>query len=95
MENEDLDYQDLSFKLNMPTSKAGTFSVWFTGLHDNYSNDVPDISDWETLWDMNSSWSKQTSIAGGISHKIMLNPGGTLRSSIAVTESYRKLGMAD
>ena len=95
MENEDLDYQDLSFKLNMPTAKAGTFSVWFTGLYDNYRNDVPDISDWETLWDMNSSWSKQSSLAGGITHKIMLKSGGTLRSSIAMTESYRKLGMAD
>ena len=53
MEKETLDYQDLSFKLNMPTAKAGTFAVWFTGLIDNYENEVPDVSEWETLWDMN------------------------------------------
>lgn len=29
-----LKYQDLSFKLNLPTHKAGTFSVWGLGLHD-------------------------------------------------------------
>ena len=39
MENETLDYQDLSFKLNMPTTKAGTFAVWFTGLLDHYENE--------------------------------------------------------
>ena len=32
MEHETLDYQDLSFKINMPTTKAGTFAVWFTGM---------------------------------------------------------------
>ena len=29
-----LKYQDLAFKLNFPTSKAGTFSVWGLGLID-------------------------------------------------------------
>ena len=95
MENENLDYQDLSFKLHLPTRKAGTFSVWFTGLYDNYRSDVPDVSDWETLWDMNSSWSKQTHLAGGITHQLRLSAGGTLRTGIAMTESYRKLAMTD
>ena len=48
MEKETLDYQDLSFKLNLPTTKAGTFAVWFTGLIDHYENEVPDMSEWET-----------------------------------------------
>lgn len=30
-----LKYQDLSFKLNFPTRKAGTFSIWVLGLLDN------------------------------------------------------------
>lgn len=33
------DYQDLNFKLNFPTRKAGTFSIWGTSLIDKYGSD--------------------------------------------------------
>ena len=95
MENETLDYQDLSFKLNMPTKKAGTFAVWFTGLIDHYENKVPDVSEWETLWDMNDSWSRQKNCALGLNHTYRFKTGGTLHSSVAFTGAYRKLGVSD
>ena len=95
MENETLDYQDLSFKINMPTTTAGTFAVWFTGLVDNYENKVPDVSEWETLWDSNDSWSRQRSCGMGLNHTYRFKTGGTLHSSIAFTGSYRKLGVND
>ncbi len=95
MEHETLDYQDLSFKLNMPTSKAGTFAVWFTGLIDNYESDALDPSEWETLWDMNDSWSRQRSCALGVNHTFRFKTGGTLHSSVAFTGAYRKLGIDD
>ena len=95
MDKETLDYQDLSFKLNMPTTKAGTFAVWFTGLIDNYENEVPDVSDWETLWDMNDSWSRQRNCAVGVTHNYRFNSGGTLHSSVAYTGAYRKLGVTN
>ena len=95
MEKETLDYQDLSFKLNMPTQKAGTFAVWFTGLIDRYENEVPDVSDWETLWDMNDSWSRQSNCAVGLTHNYRFSSGGTLHSSVAYTGAYRKLGVND
>ena len=95
MENETLDYQDLSFKLNMPTKKAGTFAVWFTGLIDHYENKVPDVSEWETLWDMNDSWSRQRNCALGLNHTYRFKTGGTLHSSVAFTGAYRKLGVND
>ena len=93
MEKETLDYQDLSFKLNIPTTKAGSFAVWFTGLIDNYENEVPDVSEWETLWDMNDSWSRQRNCAVGITHTYRFKTGGTLHSSVAYTGAYRKLGV--
>ncbi len=93
MEKETLDYQDLSFKLNMPSKKAGTFAVWFTGLIDNYENEVPDVSEWETLWDTNDSWSRQRNCAVGVNHTHRLRTGGTLHSSVAYTGAYRKLGV--
>lgn len=93
MENETLDYQDLSFKINMPTTKAGTFALWFTGLIDNYENKVPDVSDWETLWDSNDSWSRQRNCATGLTHTYRFKNGGSLHSSVAFTGAYRKLGI--
>ena len=95
MENETLDYQDLSFKINMPTTTAGTFAVWFTGLVDNYENKAPDVSEWETLWDSNDSWSRQRNCAAGLNHTYRFKTGGTLHTSMAFTGIYRKLGVND
>ena len=95
MEKETLDYQDLSFKLNFPTAKAGTFNVWFTGLIDRYRNEVPDPSEWETLWDMNDSWSNQKNWALGVNHTYRFGTGGTLYSSVAYTGAYMRLGQND
>lgn len=95
MDKETLDYQDLSFKVNVPTTKAGTFSLWFTGLIDNYENDVPDLSDWKTLWDSNDSWSHQKNWALGLNHFYRFKTGGTLRSSIAYTGAYTRLEQND
>ena len=95
MEHETLDYQDLSFKFNIPTSKAGTFAVWFTGLIDNYESNATDPSEWETLWDSNDSWSRQRSCALGLNHTYRFKTGGTLHSSLAFTGAYRKLGVDD
>ena len=95
MEKETLDYQDLSFKFNFPTANAGTFAVWFTSLIDRYENEVPDVSEWETLWDMNDSWSNQKSWAGGLTHTYRFGTGGTLTSNIAYTGNYQKLGVND
>ena len=95
MEKQKLDYQDLSFKLNFPTAKAGTFSVWFSGLIDHFLNDVADVSDWETLWDSNSSWSRQHSWAGGLKHTFRFRSGGTLTSNIACTGAYAKVRLDD
>ena len=95
MEKETLDYQDLSFKLNFPTAKAGTFNVWFTGLIDRYRNEVPDPSEWETLWDRNDSWSNQKNWALGVNHTYRFGTGGTLYSSVAYTGAYMRLGQND
>ncbi len=95
MEKETLDYQDLSFKVNVPTTHAGTFAVWFTGLFDRFENDVPDVADRKTLWDSNDSWSTQKSWAGGLTHTYRFRSGGTLTSNIAYTGAYQKLAIND
>ena len=86
-----MDYQDLSAKLNFPTEKAGTFAVWFTGLIDNFGNELSDSTEWESLWDASESWANQRSCAGGLTHTYRFDGGGTLTSSVAYTGSYYKL----
>ena len=95
MEDETLDYQDLSFKLNFPTASAGTFSLWFTGLIDNYRHDVPDPTEWKIMWDTSGSWSHQRSCAGGLTHTYRFKTGGSLNTNIAYTGSYSRLAQDD
>ena len=43
--------QDLSCKLNFPTRKAGTFSIWGIELIDRYKPEAIDRDEWETQGD--------------------------------------------
>ena len=79
-------YQDLSFKLNFPTKKAGVFSVWGIGLSD--FSDVQakkDVTQWEYDDDRENMTAKQYMGAVGISHKIFLNNHQYIKSSLAGT----------
>ena len=87
-------YQDLNFKFNIPTA-AGTFSIWGTGLIDNYESKLKDREDWETLWDMGSSEADQYMAAGGVSHRIQLGRGGWLKSTVAGTFKRDELSSSD
>ena len=86
---------DLSFKLNFPSANAGTFSLWFTGLIDNYRHDVPDPTEWKIMWDTSGSWSHQRSCAGGLTHTYRFKTGGSLNTNIAYTGSYSRLAQDD
>ncbi len=64
-----LDYQDLNFKFNLPTRKAGTFSVWGTGLVDKSESVFEkDTKEWEYLGDQMDNSTEQYMAAGGITH---------------------------
>lgn len=79
-------YQDLSFKLNFPTKKAGTFSLWGIGAIDN--NNEPDELDptkWETDWDrINYDWGINTG-ALGFSHKMNAGKKSFISTTLAVS----------
>lgn len=85
MDGQTIDYQDLNFKLNFPTVKSGTFSVWGTGLIDNYKNEKSDSTEWKFNDDNGCSLSKQYMVAGGGTHSYFFPNGGLLKSSIAAT----------
>lgn len=81
------DYQDLNFKLNFPTRKAGTFAIWGTSLIDKYSSDWEEKSpeDWEYQNDHSQSDMKQYMAAGGLSHRYFFNDRAFLKTTLAMT----------
>ncbi len=80
------EYQDLSFKMNFPTVKAGVFSVWGVGGYDNISKSaLNDSLDWEFKEDREEQSLKMFPGATGINHKIILNDKTLLTTSLATT----------
>lgn len=83
-----LDYQDLNFKFNIPTHKAGVFAVWGTSLIDTYKNDfTTDPQEWEHTRDNYQSVSKQYMAVGGISHRYFFSDDAALKTTLATTYS--------
>jgi len=80
------EYQDLSFKLNFPTKKAGVFSFWGLGGYDNTTKpEVADPEKWETFEDRHLTTQKIWNGAMGLNHKLILSNKTYLNSSIAAT----------
>lgn len=80
------DYQDLNFKLNFPTRRLGTFSVWGTSSIDKYGSDLEeDVSKWKYSDDGSQSDTDQYMAAGGISHRYFIGEKGLLKTTIAGT----------
>lgn len=88
LEGGTMDYQDLNFKLNFPTRKAGTFSVWGTSLIDKFTSDFEKNTEkWDYWGDRSESKDKQYMAAGGVSHRYFFNNDASLKTTIAATYS--------
>ncbi len=81
-------YQDLSFKIHVPTQKAGIFSLWGTGLIDN-SGQQPQMNteEWEYLQDTEEQKVKQYMGASGITHRYLLGASAYIRSTLAFSSN--------
>ena len=82
-----LKYQDLAFKLNFPTSRAGTFSIWGLGLIDRNREKPQDRLEWETMADRQSGKDELEKMSGGLVHKYSVNEDTYIRSSLSATYS--------
>ena len=79
-------YQDLSFKLNFPTKRAGTFSVWGMGWMDHFKEDAEtDKEKWEYRDDRESFVTKIYSGAIGAAHRISLGNSAYWKTTLAAT----------
>ncbi|MEI7492136.1 MAG: TonB-dependent receptor [Bacteroidota bacterium] len=90
MKNVIPSFQDLSFKLNFPTKKAGTFSViGIGGASKITSEPKSDSADWNTLDDRSKSSLNNIMGAVSVNHQIYLNRESFFRSYISAT--YNKI----
>ncbi|GJH40115.1 prevent-host-death protein [Capnocytophaga sp. HP1101] len=77
-------YQDLSFKLNFPTEKAGTFSLWGIGGIDNTHKEASKTpADWKTDIDrVDNNWDTYVG-AMGLRHQITAGESNFVESHLA------------
>ncbi|WP_280743150.1 MULTISPECIES: TonB-dependent receptor [unclassified Parabacteroides] len=79
-------YQDLSFKLNFPTKRAGTFSVWGMGWLDHFKEDAEmNKEKWEYTDDRERFDTKIYSGAMGAAHRISLGNSAYWKTTLAAT----------
>lgn len=77
-------YQDLSFKLNFRTKKAGVFSFWGIGLIDNSGAISDEKLEKQTYYqDIETQKVKQYMGASGINHRLILKKSAYLNTTIA------------
>lgn len=77
-------YQDLSFKFNFPTKKAGTFVLWGIGALDAQNRDaITDPEKWEKKTDKESFKLNLSNGAVGLTHKLIIDNQTYLHTSLA------------
>lgn len=84
--DEGLNYQDLAFKFNFPTKKAGNFTVWGLGLLDKVlQKNEENPENWEYTSDKQKSDNTFTKGMFGIGHKIYCRQNSYIKTSLATT----------
>lgn len=82
-------YQDLNFKISIPSSKAGTFSVWgLSALNQQDFDAEPDSSLWESIDDRMDGSMKQGMGGIGLNHRLVLQKHAWLNTSVAATGNF-------
>ncbi len=89
MKNRIPSFQDLSFKINLPAKKAGTFSIVGIG-GTSYIKSVPesDSTAWKTLEDRSQSSLRNTMGALALVHQVSFSGRTYLRSFVSGTCNY-------
>ena len=87
------DFQDLTLKLNFPTKKAGTFSVFALGFIDKSWDVELDIEDIHSIYDASDQDGSLYNAVVGASHKIHFGNKWTWRTTAAYNVQHNKADM--
>ncbi len=87
-------FQDLTFKIDFPTDKAGTFSIWGMGADDINNKDAKeDFTQWETSIDYMTQRYKNRFGAVGLSQRISIGKNtylNTILSADGMSSTFDK-----
>ena len=85
-------YQDLSFKINIPTKKSGVFSIWGIAADDDQVTKAEqDSSLWEMPFDRMDFTFMQRMGGLGINHRLITKRDAYLNTSVALSGDQRKM----
>jgi hypothetical protein len=88
-ENSLPNYQDLSFKLNLPTAKAGVFSFWgLGGVADDDEKYLPDTTAGENPEYGYRDYTRSGMYATGLSHMLYPDERSYLKTVVSFSGSY-------
>lgn len=80
------EFQDLSFKINLPTQKAGVFSIFgLGGINTTMEEMDADTSNYKFKWQLQEFTQTQGLGVVGLTHKYVIDDKSYLRSSIATS----------
>lgn len=81
-----LKYQDLSFKTNFLTKKAGVFSLWGIGAYDHQEKEaVKEPDKWKSDADNNEYYANIYFGAVGFSHKLVIGSRSYIHTTLALS----------
>jgi hypothetical protein len=85
-------FQDLSFKLNFPTKKCGTFSLWgIGGIDNNKEPNELDSTKWVTDWDrIYYNWNLTTAVIG-FTHKLIAGKKSYINTTLAASTTINEI----
>ena len=83
-------FQDFSLKLNFPTKKAGTFSLFALGYYDSSKDKDLKIGDVHSMYDASNQDGHVLGLLGGLSHKIYFGNKWTWRTTVAYNAQHIK-----
>jgi hypothetical protein len=89
-------FQDLSFKVNFPTTKAGTFTIW--GMGGQSEIEIIESKLTEKQWENEVLAYEDVKVSHfrgvtGLTHALVLNPKSSLKTTIAYAFENRKLSV--
>ncbi len=82
-EGDHITFQDFSWKLNMPTKHAGTFSLFGLALFDKTHTDRLDLKDIHSAYDASNNDGDMMQLLAGVSHKIYFDNKWTWHTTAA------------
>ncbi|MFD2246385.1 TonB-dependent receptor [Pontibacter ruber] len=85
-------FQDFSYKVYLPTRKAGVFSFWgLGGLSEQASLAERDVTKWESNWDGFDDRFKASMGAAGITHMYFLGKDDYVESSLVLSANSNSI----